>query len=389
MRIIETTAALEALTAELKTAPYIALDTEFMRDTTYWPKLCLLQIATKGVEAIVDPLAEGIDLSSFFTLLKMRKIVKVLHAARQDIEIFWNLGHAIPDPLFDTQIAAMVCGFGEAASYETLARKLAEVQLDKSARFTDWSRRPLTERQLSYAIADVTHLRVIYEKLAERLKRTGRDAWVAEEIHALQDKNLYTLDPVDAWRRLKPRSSNKRFLAMLAAVAAWREREAQSRDTPRGRVLKDEALLEIAASPPATAEGLERIRSVPRGFAASRLGKSLLETVAESKNAPPPAGLDGMAKPKRRKGTPTAASVDLLKTLLRMNAEKAEVAPHLIADSDEIERIAAGETDGVAALAGWRADVFGKDARALMQGKIALTIEDGDSSVVELDDPAD
>ena len=386
MRIIETTAALEALTAELKTAPYIALDTEFMRDTTYWPKLCLLQIATKGVEAIVDPLAEGIDLSSFFTLLKMRKIVKVLHAARQDIEIFWNLGHAIPDPLFDTQIAAMVCGFGEAASYETLARKLAEVQLDKSARFTDWSRRPLTERQLSYAIADVTHLRVIYEKLAERLKRTGRDAWVAEEIHALQDKNLYTLDPVDAWRRLKPRSNNKRFLAMMAAVAAWREREAQSRDTPRGRVLKDEAILEISASPPTSAEELERIRSVPRGFAASRMGKSLLETVAESKNAPPPA-MDGLAKPKRRKGAPSAASVDLLKTLLRMNAEKAEVAPHLIADSDEIERIAVGETDGVPALAGWRADVFGKDARALLQGKIALTIENGDSAVVELDDP--
>jgi ribonuclease D len=257
--IIDTTEGLKQLVTELKDAPYIALDTEFMRDQTYWPKLCLMQVAAPGIEAIIDPMAEDLDLAPFYKLLSA-PVLKVLHASRQDIEIFCTQGDVIPDPLFDTQIAAMVCGFGDSASYETLARRLAHAEIDKSARFTDWSRRPLTKRQLEYALADVTHLRVVYEALARQLERTGRAPWVEEEIAALKEPSLYRTDPKMAWRRLKPRTTNKRFLAVLAAIAQWREEEAQARDLPRNRIIKDEALLEIAAHPPETAQGLEHIR---------------------------------------------------------------------------------------------------------------------------------
>jgi len=356
-----------------------------MRDTTYWPKLCLVQMAAPGVAAIVDPLAEGIDLQPFYDLLKKPDVVKVLHAGRQDIEIFWHQGHVIPDPLFDSQIVAMVCGFGEAASYETLARKVAHAEVDKSARFTDWARRPLTKRQLEYALADVTHLCVIYETLSAQLAKTKRESWVAEEISALKSEELYALDPVHAWKRLKPRTNNKRFLAALAAVAAWREREAQARDVPRGRVLKDEVLLEIASQPPDGPEALERIRSVPKGFAASRMGRSLLEAIIEGKDAPPPEIAD-MPERKRHRHEPSAAAIDLLKTLLRLRAQDAGVAPRLIANSDDIERLAAGDDDGVAALTGWRNEVFGKDAVALRKGTLAIALENGEAVVVELED---
>ena len=384
MRIIDTAPALSALIAELEGAPYIALDTEFMRDQTYWPKLCLLQVAAPGgIAAIVDPMS-GIDLAPFYKLLALPRIVKVLHAARQDIEIFHHQGHVIPDPLFDTQIAAMVCGFGEAASYETLARKLAHAEIDKSARFTDWSRRPLSPRQLEYALADVTHLCVVYEALSAQLERTGRESWVAEEMGALQEPALYRLDPADAWKRLKARTTNKRFIAVLAAIAAWREREAQARDIPRNRVIKDEALLEIAAHPPGDAEGLERIRAVPKGFAASKLGKGLLDAIEAGRHAQPPEGFE--PERPRRKREPSPAVIDLLKTLLRLRAEASHVAPRLIANSDDIERIAACEDEGVAALHGWRADVFGNDARALRDGKLAIALENGEAVVVELED---
>lgn len=385
MRIIETTADLKALAEELSTAPYLALDTEFMRDSTYWPKLCLLQIAAPDVAAIIDPLAEDIDLAPFFELIKDPKIVKVLHAGRQDIEIFWHKGRVIPDPLFDTQIVAMVCGFGEAASYETLARKLARAEVDKSARFTDWARRPLTKRQLEYALADVTHLRIIYDKLSTELTRTKRESWVAEEIEALKSQELYALDPTQAWKRLRPRTGNKRFLTALAAVAEWREREAQTRDVPRNRVLKDEVLLELAANPPEDGEALERIRSVPKGFAASRMGKSLLDAIAASKDAKPP---EVPAEPerRRRRREPSPSAVDLLKTLLRLRAEEARVAPRLIANADDIERLAAGDDDGVAALSGWRNEVFGKDAVALRNGQLSIALENGEAVVVELED---
>ncbi len=384
MRIIETTADLEILTQELASAPYLALDTEFMRDSTYWPKLCLIQIASTEIAAIIDPLAEGMDLTPFFKLIADPKIIKVLHAGRQDIEIFWHKGRVIPDPLFDTQIVAMVCGFGEAASYETLARKLAHAEVDKSARFTDWARRPLTKRQLEYALADVTHLRVVYEKLSAELARTGRESWVAEEIAALKCSELYALDPVLAWKRLKPRTANKRFIAALAAVAEWREREAQTRDVPRNRVLKDEVLLELAANPPEDGNALERIRSVPKGFAASRLGKSLLDAMAAAKDNAPPDFSDQPVR--RRHREPSPATIDLLKTLLRLRAEAARVAPRLIANAEDIERLAAGDDEDVAALSGWRLQVFGKDAIALREGKLAIALEKGEAVVVELED---
>jgi ribonuclease D len=387
MRIVETNEALAAFLGELSDAPYLALDTEFLRDQTYYPKLCLIQVAAPGkpgVEGIIDPLAPGLNLAPFYELLKRPDIVKVLHAARQDIEIFFLQGGVLPDPLFDTQVAAMVCGFGDAASYETLARKLAHVEIDKSARFTDWSHRPLSKRQLEYALADVTHLRVIYEKLSAQLARTGRARWVEEEISALKDPKLYRLDPELAWKRLKPRTSNKKFLAMLAALAAWREREAQARDIPRGRVLKDEALTEIAAHPPESDEALERIRAVPKGFANSRLGKGLMEAVEIGRTAAPP---DGVTQaPGRRKREPSPAAIDLLKTLLRLRAESANVAPRLIANAEDIEKLAAFEDEDVAALHGWRAEVFGNDAKALRKGDLAIALENGEAVVVELEE---
>jgi ribonuclease D len=384
MDVVTTTKDLKSLIAQLEPAPYLALDTEFMRDQTYWPKLCLLQVASPTVEAVIDPLADGMDLKPFYHLLKSPHIVKVLHASRQDIEIFHQQGGVIPDPLFDTQIAAMVCGFGDSASYETLARKLAHVEIDKSARFTDWSRRPLSKRQLEYALADVTHLRVVYEALKKQLEKTGRAEWVEEEIAALRDPALYQLDPANAWKRLKPRTSNKRFLAMLASIAAWREREAQTRDQPRNRILKDEALLEIASHPPETAEALDHNRAVPKGFGASRMGVSLLAAVEAGKTAPPPDGIEP-DRP-RRKREPTQSAVDLLKTLLRLRAEEAGVAPRLIANAEDIERLAAHEDEDVSALHGWRAKVFGDDARALRDGKLAIALEKGEAVVVELED---
>jgi ribonuclease D len=384
MRMVDTTADLRALCEELDRAPYVALDTEFMRDQTYWPKLCLIQIATPQVAAMIDPLAEGIDLKHFYGLLGNSGIVKVFHAARQDVEIFCQQGDVIPHPLFDTQIAAMVCGFGDAASYETLARKIARVEIDKSARYSDWSHRPLNKRQLEYAQADVTHLCTIYEAMTKMLAKSGRSSWVEEEIAALSDPALYRLDPKDSWKRLKPRTSNKRFLAMLASLAEWRECEAQSRDIPRGRVLKDEALTEIAAHPPETAEGLERVRALPKGFAASRLGKGLMEAIEAGRHATPPKDVE--PPPSRRRREPSPAAMDLLKTLLRLKAEEIGVAPRLIANSDDIERLAAHEDDGVAALHGWRAEVFGHDAVALRKGDLAIALENGNAVVVELEE---
>ena len=392
MQIIETNEQLADLVAELADAPYITVDTEFLRDQTYYPKLCLIQVAAPplnsngpGPEAIIDPLAEGMDLTPFYDLIRRPDIIKVLHAARQDIEIFFLQGGVIPAPLFDSQVAAMVCGFGESASYETLARRLAHVEIDKSARFTDWSRRPLSKRQLEYALADVTHLRVIYEKLSAQLEKTGRTAWVAEEVAALQDPALYRIEPENAWKRLKPRTANKKFLAMLAAIAAWREREAQTRDIPRGRVLKDEALSEIAAHPPESGEALEKVRAVPKGFANSKLGKGLSEAIEVGRTAAPPEDAEG-ERARRRRREPSPAALDLLKTLLRLRAQAVGVAPRLIANGEDIEKLAAHEDDGVAALTGWRAEVFGNDAKLLRKGDLAIALENCEAVIVELED---
>jgi ribonuclease D len=383
MRIITETADLQAFAAELERGPFAAIDTEFMRDQTYWPKLCLIQAAGPESAAIIDPLANGIDLSAFHHLLAQKKVMKVFHAARQDVEIFHHQANVIPEPLFDTQIAAMVCGFGEAASYETLARRVAHAEIDKSARFTDWSKRPLSKRQLEYALADVTHLRVIYEFLAAEMERTGRGAWVAEELGVLKNPRTYRLEPAEAWRRLKARSTNRRFLSVLVALAAWREREAQERNVPRARILKDEALLEIAAHPPATPEALNEIRALPKGYAASRQGKDLMSAITAGLEGPPPDDLT-MDEPRRRgRSEPSPAALDLLKTLLRLRANENGVAPRLIANADDLERLAAGEEEGVAALHGWRAEVFGNDARALRDGRLAIALERGEAVVIE------
>jgi ribonuclease D len=380
MRIITTTGDLDRFIAELEQGPYAAIDTEFMRDQTYWPKLCLVQAAGPGAQGIVDPLAPGIELDPIYRLLANPLVVKVFHAARQDIEIFHHQGGVIPEPFFDTQIAAMVCGFGEAASYETLVRKLAKADIDKSARFTDWSRRPLSKRQLEYALSDVTHLRQLYEILSGELSKTGRTTWVEEEEATLMNPATYRMEPADAWRRLKPRSGNKRFLAVLAGVAAWREREAQSRDVPRNRVLRDETLLEIAAHPPPDAEHLEHIRGLPNGYAQSRAGKALLAAINESLTAPAPE----LAPPgPRLRREPSPAALDLLKTLLRLRATEFRVAPRLVADMADLERLACGETEGIAALHGWRANVFGNDALALCAGRLAISLDDGEAVILE------
>ncbi len=381
MRIITETAELKAFSAELATGSYVAIDTEFMRDQTYWPKLCLIQAAGAESAAIIDPLSDALDLAPFHRLLAAKNVIKVFHAARQDVEIFHHQGGVIPDPLFDTQIAAMVCGFGEAASYETLVRKITRAEIDKSARFTDWSRRPLSKRQLEYALADVTYLRLIYEALSKELEKTGRAKWVEEEERTLKDPITYRLDPNESWRRLKPRSTNKRFFAVLVGVAAWREREAQTRDVPRNRILKDEALLEIAAHPPATPEALSEIRALPNGYANSRSGKALVAAVKDALEGPLP---EGMPPPERRRWRePSPAALDLLKTLLRLRAHQYRVAPRLVAGSDDLERLAAGDDEGVAALHGWRAEVFGNDAVALREGRLAIALENGEAVVIE------
>jgi ribonuclease D len=381
MRIITETAELEEFASELKKGPYVALDTEFMRDQTYWPKLCLIQAAGPKVEGIIDPLAKDIDLTPFHRLLAAKSVIKIFHAARQDIEIFHHQGNVIPDPLFDTQIAAMVCGFGESASYETLVRKLAKAEIDKSARFTDWSRRPLSGRQLEYALADVTYLRQVYEILSQELEKTGRAPWVQEEVATLTDPLTYRMDPEEAWRRLKPRTGNRRFLGVLAGVAAWREREAQSRDVPRNRILKDEAILEIAAHPPADAEHLGHIRGLPSGYANSRAGKALISVVKAALENPPAEGIPTVERKRGRE--PSPAALDLLKTLLRLRAAQYRVAPRLVAGTDDLEHLAAGEDDNLAVLRGWRAEVFGRDALALRDGRLAIALEGGEAIVID------
>lgn len=382
MRIITETADLKAFVAELERGPFAAIDTEFMRDQTYWPKLCLIQAAGPETEAIIDPLSKDLDLKPLYHLMANKKVMKVFHAARQDVEIFHHQGGVIPEPLFDTQIAAMVCGFGEAASYETLVRKITKSEIDKSARFTDWSRRPLSKRQLEYALADVTHLREVYQTLAKELAKSGRADWVEEEEATLKDPNTYRLDPEDAWRRLKPRSTNKRFLTVLIALAAWREREAQVRDVPRNRVLKDEALLEIASHPPATVEALSEIRAIPAGYAHSRNGKAIVAAVKDGLEGKLP---DRMPPPERqRTREPSPPVLDLLKTLLRLKAYQYRVAARLVADSEDLERLAIGDDEGIAALHGWRAEVFGRDAMALREGRLGIALENGEAVVIEL-----
>jgi ribonuclease D len=381
MKLITTTDDLAAFCKPLAATEFIAVDTEFMRERTYWPKLCLAQVAGPDDAAAIDALAEGIDLGPLDELMANAKVLKVFHAARQDLEIFYLRMNKVPQPLFDTQIAAMVCGHGEAASYESLATKLAKAKIDKSSRFTDWSRRPLSERQISYALSDVTHLRVVYEKLRRQLDKTGRLPWIAEEMAVLNDPAIYRADPEQAWRRLKPRGASPRLLGTLKEVAAWRERTAQRIDIPRQRLLRDEQLLEIASHSPKTTEDLAMTRGLGRGFAEGWQGRELMEAIERARTMPE-AELPTRDKPPEQLRAPSAV-VDLLRTLLRLKAEQAGVAGRLVASADELDRLAAGKRD-IAALRGWRREVFGSDAVDLIEGRLALSLAGDQAKLIPI-----
>ncbi|PDT52682.1 MULTISPECIES: ribonuclease D [Sinorhizobium] len=369
--MIQTTLELEAACQELARSSYITIDTEFLRETTFWPELCLIQMASPDAAVIVDPMAPGIDLAPFFALMANADVVKVFHAARQDIEIIHHLGNLIPHPLFDTQVAAMVCGFGDSVSYDQLVSRIKNVQIDKSSRFTDWSRRPLTDKQLEYALADVTHLRDIYHYLKAELEREGRSSWLAEEMAILENRETYDLHPENAWQRLKMRVRKPIELAVLQKIAAWREREARSRNVPRGRIIKDDAIYEIAQQQPKDAEALGRLRTIPKGWERSAAGTAIIEAVTEAL-ALPKADLPRLP---RQNHAPegAAAAGEMLKVLLKLIAEKEGVAAKIIASSDDLDRIAAeGEKADVAALHGWRRELFGDMALKLINGEVAL-----------------
>ena len=370
--VIVTTAALEALCSRLRREPFVTVDTEFMRERTYWPELCVVQLAGAADVALVDAAAPGIDLAPLGALFADEHVTKVFHAARQDIEICVLRFGDVPRPLFDTQIAAMVAGFGDQVGYDALVSSLTGGAIDKAHRFSDWSARPLSPAQIAYAAADVTHLRGVYTKLRARLEAEGRLEWVAEEMSALADPASYRSDPDAMWERLRPRSSNRRMLGALRAVAAWREREAQRVNIPRQRLLKDESLLEIAATTPITPEALGRVRGVTKGFAEGRAGAALIGAIKAaatlSEDALPdiPRGRDG--------GRPSPALVALLKVLLAAQCEQHHVAPKLVASTADLERLATEDAPDIPALAGWRRDVFGQYALDLRRGRLALGV---------------
>ncbi|WP_454848932.1 ribonuclease D [Rhizobium binxianense] len=369
--MIETTADLAAACKELAKSDFVTVDTEFLRETTFWPELCLIQMASPTTEVLVDPLAKGIDLAPFFELMGNPKVLKVFHAARQDIEIIFNRGNLIPHPIFDTQVAAMVCGFGDSVSYDQLVSRIKNVHIDKSSRFTDWSRRPLSEKQLEYALADVTHLRDVYLSLKAELEREGRASWLSEEMDILEARETYDMHPDDAWQRLKLRLRKPQELAILKYVAAWREREARSRNVPRSRVLKDDAIYEIAQQQPKDSEALGRLRTIPKGWERSTAGAAVLEAVNTALALPKAE----MPHVPRQTQAPegAAAAVELLKVLLKLISEKHGVAPKVIANTDDLDKIAAeGEKADVAALHGWRRELFGEPALQLITGRIGL-----------------
>jgi ribonuclease D len=376
MRFITTTPELSDLCRRLGDQPFVAVDTEFIREQTFWPKLCVIQLAAPGEEAIVDPLAPGIELSPFFQLMASERVVKVFHAARQDLEIVWTQARLIPHPIFDTQVAAMVCGFGESVSYVSLVKQITGHSLDKTSRFTDWARRPLSDKQLSYALADVTHLRDVYKRLKEDLEATGRLRWLDEEMAELTSPETYETRPEDAWRRLKMRVRNRKGLAVLIELAAWRERLAQGLDVPRNRILRDEALYDIANSAPTETAQLSHLRSLSEGFARSSRAKEIVEAVNRGLRRDP------KTLPPLREGTglpaEKAATVELLRVLLKACAARSKVAPRLIADAEHLERLAAEDEPDIPALKGWRYELFGAEAQRLKRGEVALKIERGE-----------
>ncbi|MBD0271932.1 MAG: ribonuclease D [Acetobacteraceae bacterium] len=371
--LVTTSAELSDLCRRLSSEDFVTVDTEFMRERTYWPELCVVQLGGENEVAVVDALAQGLDLAPLGALLADPAVTKVFHAARQDVEIFLLRFGAVPTPLFDTQIAAMVAGFGDQVSYDSLCRALAGVSIEKGHRFSDWSARPLSASQIAYAAADVTHLRRVYAALLERLSREGRLEWVAEEMAALADPAAYRVDPETAWERLRPRTQNRRTLAVLRAAAAWREREAQRVNIPRQRLVRDETLLELAATAPTTPAELARARGVSEGFARGRSGAGLLAAIETAKALPDPLLPD---PPRDRQGpSPSPALVALLKVLLAAKSEEHDVAPRLLANGEELDRLAAEDAPEVPALHGWRREVFGEAALALKRGRLALGVD--------------
>jgi ribonuclease D len=380
MNLITTTADLAAACERISRHNFVTVDTEFLRETTYYPLLCVAQMAIADEAVVIDALAEGLDLAPFFKLMANEGVLKVFHAARQDIEIVWHQAKLIPHPVFDTQVAAMVLGYGESISYEQLVQRITGDAIDKSSRFTDWSRRPLSAAQVSYAMSDVTHLREVFLSLSADLQRRGRSEWVGEEMEVLTSPDTYRADPEIAWERLKTRVRKPRELSVLIEVAAWREREAQSRDVPRGRVLKDEAIGDIAIHAPTTTERLASLRSLPRGFERSKWGAEIIDAVKRGL-ARNPAELPRLDKP--RQGANGSATVELLKVLLRMASEQHGVAAKVIATVEELERIALDDRADVPALHGWRREMFGEQAIALKRGRLALAVEKGRVVAVE------
>jgi ribonuclease D len=378
--LITTTAALEAFCQAVSSDTFIAVDTEFLRETTYYPKLCLIQIAGSGQAALIDPLADEISLDPFHALMANEKVLKVFHAATQDIEIFVNLVGKVPTPVFDTQIAAMVCGFGDQVGYEAIVRKLVGAQIDKSSQFTDWSRRPLTHKQMAYALSDVTHLRVVYEKLHAQIEKENRAGWLEDEIADLAVADHYRVDPEQSWRRIKARIQSRKQQSVLMSVAAWREREAQGRNVPRGRILKDDAVAEIAIQVPQTPEAMRQLRLLPKGSADSSIGRSILAAVTEAL-ARDPAKIP-VPKGRGEEMTPAQeAASEVLKLALKVVSEREGIAPKLLASSSDIDAIAVSDTADVPALHGWRRDAFGNLALALKRGEAWIGLENGRAAI--------
>lgn len=371
--------------AVLGRSEYLTIDTEFMRERTYWPQLCLVQIASPGDDKayLIDPLGD-LDLAPLFELMSNQNILKVFHAARQDIEIFVNLAGEVPAPIFDTQIAAMVCGYGDQVGYETLVNKIAKASLDKSSRFTDWARRPLTEKQLRYAAGDVTHLRTIYETLSKELEKSGRGGWLGSEMEVLEAKSTYVVEPEEAWRRIKTRSNDPRFLGVVKALATWREAEAQGRNAPRGRILKDDAILEIAAARPSSRDQLMQLRSLQREGRKAETADRIVELVAEGLESPVHVPKEAKARPRQRAGG--QALGELLRVLLKAKAEKLGVAQRLIANAADLDALANDPDADPPLLKGWRREAFGDDALRLIAGEIALSAGPSGVRVVPVGD---
>lgn len=382
MQIITETADLTSLVSRLREHSYVTIDTEFLRESTFWPILCLVQIASEAESAIIDPKAKDLDLSPLFELMGNEEVLKVFHAGRQDLEIFFHLNGEVPKPIFDTQVAAMVCGFGESVGYDTIVSKVTGQSIDKSSRFTDWSRRPLSERQLKYAEADVTHLRDVYKFLSGKLKETNREEWVLSEMEILRSAETYFIPPENVWRRIKFRNHQPKFLGILQSIAAWREEQAHRQNVPRNRIMRDEALLEIASNPPKTKEALSHVRGLGKKFAEGKMGHGLLQAVDKGVNLPK----DQCPRIPKKEPLPKGIGplMDLLKVLLKMRSEENDVAQKLICNSADLEKIAIDSNADVPALKGWRHEVFGKDALSLKEGKIALASEARKIKIIHL-----